>query len=283
VNKEPMNIIIDYEHVIRPGVFLGLLVVLAAVEFWRPLAQRKSSRARQWFINLTMVIIDAATLKLLVPLLAVGVAHYASEHSIGLLNYLDTHLVLAIIVSMLMLDLLIYGQHVLMHKLPVLWFLHRVHHTEIALDVSSAVRFHPVEIILSMLIKMLFVLIVGVPVVAVVIFEVLLNGLALFNHSNIKLAAGLDAFLRKLIVTPQVHWIHHSERVEETNSNYGFNLIIWDKLFSTYTKNPVLDYPDMQQGLREFGLSKPLNVFELLILPFKSHGYKKEAVEGREE
>lgn len=265
-----MNFLIELEQVIRPGIFLGLLVLLGSAEFLFPLAKRKCTRARQWMINLSIVLIDAVTLKLIFPILAVGLAQYASEHSIGLFNLIELPFPVILIGSLLMLDLLIYGQHVVMHIVPFLWRLHRVHHTELGLDVTSAVRFHPLEIILSMLIKMAFVLLMGIPVVAVIIFEVLLNGLALFNHSNLKLPKPVDKFLRYLIVTPETHWIHHSEIVKETNSNYGFNLIIWDKLFSTYTARPKVDYPQMQQGLKEFGLKVPLSLYQLLILPFKS-------------
>lgn len=264
-----MNSIIEYEYIIRPGLFVGLLIILVCAEFVFPLAKRKCTRVRQWLVNLAMAIIDTVALKLLFPLLAVGVAHHASEHSMGALNVLELPSFVSIILSLLMLDMLIYCQHVFMHKIPLLWKLHRVHHTEIGLDVTSAVRFHPIEMIISMLIKMLFVLLLGVPVVAVIIFEALLNALALFNHSNIKLSVGLERFLRRIIVTPEIHWIHHSERAEEANSNYGFNLIVWDKIFSTYTDKPVLDYPEMEQGLREFGLKESLSLSELLALPFQ--------------
>jgi len=265
-----MNLLIEFEQIIRPGIFLGLLVLLASTEFLFPLAKRKCPRAQQWIINLSIVLIDAFTLKLIFPLLAVGVAQYAAEHSIGLFNLIELPFSVTILCALLLLDVLIYGQHVVMHKVPFLWRLHRVHHTELGLDVTSAVRFHPLEIILSMLIKMAFVLLMGIPVAAVIIFEVLLNGLALFNHSNLKLPKPVDKFLRYLIVTPETHWIHHSEIVKETNSNYGFNLIIWDKLFSTYRARPQVDYPQMQQGLKEFGLKVPLSLYQLLILPFKS-------------
>ncbi len=269
-----MNILIEYEVIIRPAVFLTLFILLACGEFFFPLAKRKCTRLRQWFINLSIVIIDTILLKLLLPLLAVGVAQYAAEHSLGVFNIIAMPAWLTIILSLLLLDLLIYGQHVLMHNLPLLWKLHRMHHTELGLDVSSAVRFHPLEILLSMLIKMLFVLLMGIPVAAVILFEVLLNALALFNHSNLKLNKRLDALLRSCFVTPEVHWVHHSQIVKETNSNYGFNLIIWDKLFATYTAKPTLDYPEMQQGLREFNAQGPLTVAELLLLPFKDDRHK---------
>ena len=269
-----MSLLIEHEPIIRTCIFLSLFVILACAEFFFPLAKRKCLRIHQWFVNLSIVFIANISLNLILPLLAVGVAQYAIEHSLGVFNIIAIPYWASIVLSLFMLDLLIYGQHLLMHKIPLLWKLHRMHHTELGLDVSSAVRFHPIEIIISMLIKMLFVLLMGIPVAAVIIFEVILNALALFNHSNLKLNKRVDNYLRRCIVTPSVHWIHHSQIVKETNSNYGFNLIIWDKLFSTYTDKPTFDYPEMQQGLREFSQRGHLNIYELLILPFKRDGHK---------
>lgn len=266
-----MDILIENEQNIRLGVSVGLLALFAAIEFIAPLAKRRTGRPFQWFTNFSIIIIDTAILRLLFPLLAVGVALYAHENSIGLFNIIELNDWAVLFISLLALDLLIYGQHVLVHKVPILWRLHRMHHTEIGLDVTSANRFHPIEIILSMLIKMGFVLIMGVPVAAVILFEILLNGLALFNHSNIRLPRMLEKLLRIVFITPEIHWIHHSEIVAETNSNYGFNLCIWDKIFGTYIDKPTLEYSEMQQGLSEFGFDKSLNFVELIISPFKNY------------
>ena len=266
-----MNILIEYEYIIRPGIFIGLLFILAGIEFLIPLAQRRITRSRQWLTNITIVIIDNLTLKLFFPLLAVGIAKYADENSIGLFNLIEINYIVSVVLSLLMLDLLIYGQHLMMHKMPFFWRLHRMHHTEIGLDVTSAVRFHPIEIIISMLIKMAFVLMMGIPIAAVILFEVVLNGLALFNHSNIKVPAFLEKILRTIVITPEIHWIHHSKFEDETNSNYGFNLCIWDKLFGTYIDRPKVGYRDMEQGLVEFGLDKSLSLSELIISPFKEY------------
>jgi sterol desaturase/sphingolipid hydroxylase (fatty acid hydroxylase superfamily) len=271
-----MNFLIENEQQVRLGVFLSLLFILASAEFVAPLAKRQTPRPVQWFTNITIVILDSIVMRLLFPLLAVGVAHYASETNIGLFNIIVLNEGLVFFISLLLLDLLIYGQHVIMHKIPLLWRLHRMHHTELALDVTSAVRFHPFEIIISMLIKMAFVLIMGIPAAAVIVFEILLNGLALFNHSNLKLASAIEKFLRTFIITPEVHWIHHSEISSETNSNYGFNLCIWDKMFGTYVDKPTLGYSEMRQGLKEFGFKKPLNIIELLVSPFKNYPIKKD-------
>ena len=263
-----MDLFIDHQEMLRAMFFLLIFCVLAVAEFLFPLSKRKSPRRLQWAINLSLSVINTLCVKIAVPLLAVGAAEYASVHAIGLFNIFEFPILLSFFLSLLLLDLIIYGQHVLFHHVPVLWKLHRMHHTEIGLDVSSALRFHPIEMILSMLIKVAFVLLLGVPVVAVIIFELLLNSLALFNHSNLKLPASVDKLLRKLIVTPEVHWIHHSYKVRETNSNFGFNLIIWDKLFATYIATPSSDYPEMQQGLSEFGLKKSLSLYALLRIPF---------------
>lgn len=263
-----MDTLQDYQDIIRLTVFCAVFIILAIAEYLFPLAKRKSPRYQQWSVNLSIALINSLSLHLLLPVLAVGAAHYAKVHGIGLFNCLDIPYAVVVILSLLLLDLIIYGQHLVLHKIPLLWTLHRMHHTEIGLDASSAVRFHPIEMIISMLIKMAFVLLLGVPVVAVILFELLLNGLALFNHSNLKLSPAADKCLRKVIVTPEVHWVHHSKIVTETNSNYGFNLIIWDKLFSTYLAKPAVEHSKMQQGLSEFGVKKPLTLFALLASPF---------------
>ncbi len=271
-----MDFLLENEQSFRLGVFLGLLTILALAEFISPLAKRQVSRPYQWFTNISIVVIDSLTLRLMVPMLAVGVAHYANETNIGLFNIIEINQWTTFILSLLLLDILIYGQHVVMHKVPLLWRLHRMHHSELGLDVTSAVRFHPIEIIVSMLIKMAFVLIMGIPVAAVIVFETLLNGLALFNHSNLKLPRTLERFLRLFIITPEVHWIHHSEVDRETNSNFGFNLSIWDRIFGTYLDKPTLKHNEMRQGLREFGFKKPLNIIELVVSPFRNYPLKKD-------
>lgn len=271
-----MEILIENEQNIRLGIFLSLLVFFALIEFLAPLAKRQEKRTTQWFTNITITIIDTVTMRLVLPVIAVGIAKQAADNGIGLFNVIDIGYWPSFILSLLLLDVLIYGQHVMMHKVPLLWRLHRMHHTELGLDVTTAVRFHPIEIIVSMLIKMAFVYLMGIPVAALIIFEILLNGLALFNHSNIKLASWIEKPLRKLIITPEIHWIHHSEKPNETNSNYGFNLVIWDKIFGTYIDKPTLRYKELRQGLSEFGFSKPQGLIELLISPFKTYKAKNE-------
>lgn len=269
-----MNLFIEYESLIRVAVFSSLLIILAGTEFLFPLAKRKCSRLQQWLVNLGIAFISRISISLVLPFAAVGTAQYATQHSIGLFNLIELPFSITLILSLLLFDLLIYIQHLMMHHIPLFWRLHKMHHTELGLDVTSAVRFHPIEIIVSMLIKMTCVLLMGIPAVSVIIFEIVLNALALFNHSNIKLNKKLDRVLRKLVVTPEVHWIHHSPIIKETNSNYGFNLVIWDKLFSTYTDRPTVDYPQMPQGLKEYSAEKPLGLYELLVLPFKKINIK---------
>lgn len=263
-----MKFIIDNQDVIRPITFFLLLLVFLLAEYFSPLAKRKCERLKQWTTNISLAIINTLSVHIVLPILAVGVAHFAVQQQFGLFNNIELPGFMIILISLILLDFIIYWQHRLFHSIPILWRLHRLHHTEIGLDTTSAVRFHPVEIILSMLIKMLFVFLLGIPVAAVILFEILLNGLALFNHSNWKLSEVSDKYLRKVIVTPNVHWIHHSPIIKETNSNYGFNLIIWDKLFKSYVQNPAQNYRVMQQGLSDFGLTKPLNLKQLLLIPF---------------
>ncbi|MCC3861847.1 sterol desaturase family protein [Pseudemcibacter aquimaris] len=271
-----MESLVENEQNVRLGIFLFLLIFFGVLEFMIPLAKRQEKRLSQWFTNISITIIDTIAMRVVLPIIAVGVAKYAAENDIGLFNIVDIGYWPAFIMSLLLLDVLIYGQHVMMHKVPMFWRLHRMHHSELGLDVTTAVRFHPIEIIISMLIKMAFVYIMGIPVAALIVFEILLNGLALFNHSNIKLASGLENLLRKIFVTPEIHWIYHSEKPNETNSNYGFNLVIWDKMFGTYTDKPTLDYPTLRQGLPEFGFEKPVGLLELMVSPFKAYKVKDE-------
>ncbi|WP_022942148.1 sterol desaturase family protein [Psychromonas hadalis] len=269
-----MNSFIANEQIIRPTIFIVLLVMLAIAEYCYPLAKRKSSHIRQWSTNITLVIISSLLLKISLPMLAVGAAQWSQSNGVGLINYFeflssDYIALFILLLSIVLMDFIIYWQHVLMHKIPLLWSMHQVHHSEAALDVSSAVRFHPFEMLFSMLVKIASIVLLGIPVIAVILFEIILNAMALFNHSNIKLPKQAERQLRKLIVTPEVHWIHHSQIVRETNSNYGFNLIIWDKLFGTYINKPKQDYQDLQQGLSQYNNQQPLNIISLLMLPFR--------------
>jgi sterol desaturase/sphingolipid hydroxylase (fatty acid hydroxylase superfamily) len=199
----------------------------------------------------------------------VGLAVVCQQEGWGMLNYFRLPDWLAVLLAVALLDLVIYWQHVLFHAVPVLWRLHRMHHTDLDLDVTSGARFHPVEIVLSMGVKMVAVMALGPPVVAVVLFEVLLNGAAMFNHSNISIPGPVDRVLRLMLVTPDMHRVHHSVIPQETNSNYGFNLPWWDRLFGTYRAQPMEGHAGMTLGIEAFRLPRDLRLDSMLLQPFK--------------
>lgn len=252
------------EPVFRLGVFVGLLGVLMLAELVVP--RRESVyRRRRWLPNFLMLATDALVLRLAFPLLAVDVALLAQREGWGLFNNVPVAAWAAFVASLLLLDCLIYAQHVVMHKVPLLWRLHRVHHSDLEFDVSTAVRFHPVEIALSMGIKMIAVLALGAPAVAVIVFEVLLNATAMFNHANLRLPARLDRLLRLVVVTPDMHRVHHSWYPQETDSNFGFNLPWWDRLFGTYRDQPRDGHAAMTIGL-EYFRDRADQAFRLLLI-----------------
>jgi len=252
---------------LRLTVFVGMMGVMALLQAVFP-RRRLGLGYRRWPVNLGLVVCDTVLLRLLLPAGAVGVAVWAEQADFGLLHGLNITGAPAFILSLLLLDLLIYTQHVVFHAVPLLWRLHRVHHADQEIDVSTGLRFHPMEILLSMLIKMGAVALLGVPAFSVLLFEVLLNGMAMFNHSNVRLPLALDAALRRLLVTPDMHRVHHSVLVAETNSNYGFNLSLWDRLFGTYTAQPEQGHGGMRIGLPGFQSGRADTLKELLLLPF---------------
>ncbi|MDX8408310.1 MAG: sterol desaturase family protein, partial [Mariprofundaceae bacterium] len=219
---------------IRIAVFLAILLGMAAWEIFAPGRTRVQSKLKRWLGNISLVALDTLIVRLLLPAGAAGVALWCAAHHVGLLYLLQLPEWLTILIAVILLDLAIYVQHVVFHAVPLLWRLHMVHHADRDLDVSSGLRFHPLEILLSMLIKMGLIALLGAPLMAVIIFETILNGMAMFNHANIRLPLGIDRALRLLLVTPDMHRVHHSVIVRETNSNYGFNLSLWDRLFGTY-------------------------------------------------
>ena len=262
--------IVQNELPVRIGCFVGVFTVMA---IWEVLAPRRAltvSKAVRWASNLGLVVFNNIILRLLFPAAAVGVAAFATEHGWGLLNFYQVPFVLSVLLSVVAMDFIIYLQHVLVHAVPVLWRLHRVHHADLDYDVTTGARFHPIEIILSMLIKFATIAVLGPPVVAVIIFEVVLNAMAMFNHSNVRLPLGLDRVIRLLFVTPDMHRVHHSVEEREANSNYGFNLAIWDRLFDTYIAQPRHGHQGMTIGifkLRNFNQVDQLP--GMLMLPFK--------------
>jgi sterol desaturase/sphingolipid hydroxylase (fatty acid hydroxylase superfamily) len=228
------------EQIIRLSIFGSLLVVLLLWEYVFPSRGQVLPRKTRWPINFGLSVINSTMLAIL-PITAVGVALYAQQQQWGFFNQFPLPDFLVIIICVVALDLVIYWQHRIFHRVNFLWRLHVVHHSDGSLDVSSALRFHPVEILLSLCIKGFFIALLGVPVIAVVIFEVLLNGMAMFNHCNVSLPKKVEDILRFLVVTPDMHRIHHSQKNKEMNSNYGFNLSLWDKIFSSYSANASVE------------------------------------------
>lgn len=256
------------EPQIRLGVFIGLFAVLAIMEYLAPRRELEHVKAKRWFTNWVIVAIDSFVLRLLFTGAAVGVALWAQANGYGLFNVVEIPTVIAVIISFIVLDFAIWFAHLASHKVPVLWTVHRMHHADVDIDVSTAIRFHPIEIVLSMIWKMIIVTALGAPAVAVLIFEIVLNGAAMFNHSNIKLPLGVDRVLRMLIVTPDMHRVHHSIVHQETDSNYGFNLAIWDRLFGTYIDQPEAGHDGMKIGLSEWQDERPTQLLWSLKVPF---------------
>jgi sterol desaturase/sphingolipid hydroxylase (fatty acid hydroxylase superfamily) len=261
----------ENEAIIRLSVFLGLFTIFAVIEALAPRRPRNQSRSDRWFTNWGIVILDTLTLRLLalaLPLLAVGAAIDAQANGWGLMHALDLPLWLAVIATVLIFDFAIWAQHLITHKVPVLWRIHRVHHADRDMDVTTAIRFHPVEIALSMLLKIGLVYLLGPPAIGIVLFEIILNGTAMFNHSNIRIPLWLDAVLRQVLVTPDMHRVHHSIHRSEHDSNYGFSLSIWDRMFRTYIPQPEAGHDDMTVGL-EWQDDQPSKLGWSLSLPFQ--------------
>jgi len=260
------------ELIIRLGFFFGIFIIMALWETRSPRRPLRSSRVFRWFNNLGITFLNTLLLRLLFPTAAVGVALYASQQQWGILNQVDLPWWLEVILAVVILDLCIYLQHRLFHRVPLLWRLHMMHHSDVDLDVTSGARFHPIEIILSMLIKMTVICLLGPAVVSILIFEVLLNAVAMFNHSNIRIPLRVDHCLRYFIVTPDMHRVHHSVIKDETNSNYGFNLPWWDRLFGTYCAQPARGHDAMTIGLTQFQEPQSQSLRWMLSLPFKGTG-----------
>jgi sterol desaturase/sphingolipid hydroxylase (fatty acid hydroxylase superfamily) len=261
---------ITIEAAIRLSAFA---VVFGALALWELLAPRRGlavGRWPRWPHNLGILVVDVLTIRLLMPAAAVGASLYAAGHGWGLINLLGLRLSVAALIGFLALDLVIYLQHVAFHKIPVLWRLHRMHHADLDFDLTTGVRFHPIEIVISLLIKIAVILALGVPVVAVILFEVVLNATSMFNHSNASMPAWLDRVLRWIVVTPDMHRVHHSILRRETDSNYGFNLPWWDRLFGTYRPQPEAGHTAMTIGLPSFRDRRELRIDRLLTQPFRN-------------
>jgi sterol desaturase/sphingolipid hydroxylase (fatty acid hydroxylase superfamily) len=258
-----------YEPLIRLGVFLSVLVAVALWEIVAPRRPQAFGRAARWPHNLGLLLLDAALLRVVAPAAAIAVALAGATRAWGLLNALALPPWVALVLAVLLLDLAIYFQHVMFHAVPTLWRLHRVHHTDVEFDVTTGTRFHPLEILVSTGIKCAAVAAIGAPPVAVLVFEVVLNATAMFNHANASLPRALDRVLRWFVVTPDMHRVHHSVVYNETNSNFGFNLPWWDRLFGTYRAQPAAGHEAMTIGVDAFRSRDDLRLDRLLLQPLR--------------
>ena len=261
----------DNELFWRGGVFLTLFALFAGLEVLVPRRPRALSRGARWATNLTMTVLNTLALRglaVLLPLLAIGAALDAQTQGWGLLNRLDWPGWVELVLAVLILDLAIWTQHLVTHKVPLFWRFHRVHHADRDMDVTTGFRFHPVEILASMGLKIALVYALGPSALAVLVFEILLSGTALFNHSNLALPAPLDRVLRLVLVTPDMHRVHHSVQREEHDSNYGFALSVWDRIFRTYVPQPKAGHDAMTVGL-EWQDERPARLLWALGLPFR--------------
>ncbi len=261
--------ILQHEPTLRLGAFLGIFTLMAVAETLFPRRERHLPRRRRWPHNLGLVAVNTVLLRILFPTAAVGVAAYAAQQHWGLLPWLSLPAPMAFLAAVILMDLAIYLQHVMFHAVPALWRLHRVHHADLDYDVTTGARFHPIEIILSMLIKFAVIAALGPPVAAVVAFEVILNAMAMFNHANLRLPSAVDRVLRWIVVTPDMHRVHHSVEDDEANSNFGFNLSWWDRLLGTYREQPRGGHQGMTLGIRTFRDPKTCATLPgMLLIPF---------------
>ncbi len=258
----------ENETFIRLISFIGIFILMAGWETISPRRILTISKPKRWLSNLSLVFLNTLLVRVLFTLTPVGMASYAAEQGWGVLNTLGAPIWALIPLAVITLDFVIYLQHVMFHSIPLLWRIHMVHHTDLDFDVTTGNRFHPIEIILSMGIKTMAVILIGAPPSSVLIFEVLLNGTSMFNHSNVWIPKDLDRFLRIWIVTPDMHRVHHSIYVEETNSNFGFNLPWWDKIMGTYKAFPKEGHTEMTIGLTHYRNPKRITFPWLLGIPF---------------
>ncbi len=261
--------ILQHELPIRLGFFFSIFAIMAVWEVLAPKRRLQLSRATRWTANLGLVVLNSFVVRLLFPAAAVGVALFAEDRGVGLFHIYQIPFAPAVIISVIAMDFVIWLQHVMFHAIPLLWRLHRVHHADLDYDVTTGARFHTIEIILSMLIKFATIMLLGPPVVAVVIFEVLLNATAMFNHANVGLPPVVDRILRWVLVTPDMHRVHHSVEDDEANSNFGFSLTWWDRIFGTYREQPRAGHQNMTIGIHRYRDPKLVDSLPgMLTLPF---------------
>ena len=261
--------VLQREAMVRLGFFALVFIIMLAWELLAPRRNPSVSKPLRWLNNLGLFALNTLVLRLLFPAAAVGIALSVGEMGWGLFNLLTLPFWFEIVAAVLLLDLAIYLQHILMHRAPLLWRLHRVHHADLDIDLTTGSRFHTIEIIVSMLIKGVVILLLGPALIAVLVFEVLLNGMAIFNHANVSLPPAVERVVRYLLVTPDMHRVHHSTVKRETDSNYGFNLSIWDRMFRTYIDQPEMGHDKMTIGIAEFRDAKQVDQLPgMLALPF---------------
>ncbi len=263
-----METLLNNEAGIRLGVFFGIFALMAAWELAAPRRALAQSKVVRWYANLGIVVLNTVLARVLFPMAPVAVAVVAAERGWGVFHVMEVPFTAAVVFAVIILDFAIYLQHVMVHAVPMLWRLHRMHHADLDFDVTTGARFHPVEILLSIAIKMAVIVLIGAPAVAVLIFEIVLNATAMFNHSNVVMPLGLDRVLRLFVVTPDMHRVHHSELPHETNSNFGFNLPWWDRLFGTYRDQPEKGHEGMTIGIDLFRDPGALHLHKMLAQPF---------------
>jgi sterol desaturase/sphingolipid hydroxylase (fatty acid hydroxylase superfamily) len=263
------NFVLQREAMVRLGIFAAVFITMMAWELLAPRRILTVSKSVRWVNNLGLFVLNGIVLRLLFPAAAVGLAISVADMGWGLFNLLDLPFWFEVTAAVLVLDLAIYLQHILMHRVPLLWRLHRVHHADLDIDLTTGSRFHTIEIIVSMLIKWGVILLLGPALIAVLVFEILLNGMAIFNHANVSLPPAVDRLVRYLLVTPDMHRVHHSAIKRETDSNYGFNLSIWDRAFRTYIDQPEMGHDKMTIGIAEFRDARQVDRLPgMLALPF---------------
>lgn len=270
------EVLMQYEGLIRLACFLLMLFTMLIWEWRRPARLLQHPRWLRWSSNFGIVALSTLLVRFILPFVAVGAAVWAEDQQWGLLQQLHVAPWLAFVAAYLLLDMAIYFQHVLAHNVPLFWRFHRVHHADLDYDASTGFRFHPVEIVLSMMFKMLLIVAIGAPAIAVLAFEIVLSMGSVFNHGNVRLPAWLEPWVRAVIVTPDMHRVHHSSTPAETNSNYSFGLSIWDRLFGTYTPRPAQGHNGMEIGLEYWRERKELTLHRLLIMPFLNPEKQKE-------
>jgi len=266
--------VISGEIIARLGAFVAIFASMAIYELWSPRLERSEMagalKSRRWVTNLSILLVSSMVLRIIFPAAAVGAALWAETKGWGLFRIIGMEPIVAGILSFVILDFAVWLEHVASHKIPLLWRIHRVHHADNGFDLTTGLRFHPVEILLSMFWKAGIVVLLGAPALSVLVFEIVLNGTSMFSHSNVAISKRFDSLLRRVFVTPDMHRVHHSSMHRETDSNYGFNFSFWDRLFGTYVPQPKLGHEGMEIGLAQYRGSYAAGLFWALKLPFTS-------------